>query len=305
MTHHTRIYNLGLQSFLPLPLAARYHSAPDIVVRQGAVPRPPHQVLGDGSLFAATAEGAYVAWDGVGACLVRDGREVVVAQEGGDPTLLPLLILGPAMTLLLQQRGYTVLHGSVVAFEAGAVAFLGDSGAGKSTLAAALDGRGRKVVADDLTVVEFAGEQPYALPGPPQLRLLPDSVRALGYDPASIPIIHASMSKHGLGVAARSHGARVPLRQIYLLSEQRERVSAPLGAREAFLELARYYYLHPVALLQATGGEAQLLKCATLAERVPVRRLRRHPALAELGTLDQLIERQLASAGDCVEERRG
>ncbi|NTU84833.1 MAG: hypothetical protein HGA45_36625, partial [Chloroflexales bacterium] len=129
--------------------------------------------------------------------------------------------------------------------------------------------------------------------GPPQLRLLPDSVRALGYNPASIPRVHPDFSKHRLGITGHTSGRVVPLRQIYLLSDMPEAISAPLEPRAAFLQLARHYYLHAVALMQATGGEAQLLKCATLAGCIPVRRLRRHPPLAELGQLDRLIERQL------------
>ncbi|NTU85424.1 MAG: hypothetical protein HGA45_39735, partial [Chloroflexales bacterium] len=174
MTHHCRVYNLSVMSNLLLPLAAESHGAPDVAVRRGQVGRPAHLELADGSLFGITDSGAYVAWDGVGACLVRDGQEIVVDQEpGGDPSLLPLLILGPALTILLQQRGHMVLHGSVVEFGGGAVAFLGDSGAGKSSLAAALGALGRQVVADDLTVVKLEHGEPYALSGPPQLRLLP------------------------------------------------------------------------------------------------------------------------------------
>lgn len=316
MPHHYHAYSLTLGAALPLPLPAAEPAVPQVVVRRGRAGRPAHTLLADGSLFAVSAAGAYVAWEGVGACLVRAGREIVVEQApGGDPAALTLLILGPALTLLLQQRGLIVLHGSVVGFDGGAVVFLGDSGAGKSTLAAALGRRGRQVLADDLAVIRLpapvrdpsplageergpaggrpagAGDAPLVLPGPPQLRLLPDVLQALGLDPAAIPPIQPGLAKHGLAIAG--HAAALPLRQVYLLAEGPELCSAPLPPREAFLALARHYYCYPVALLQATGDEARLLGCATLAGRVPVRRLRKHPPLAELARLELLIAGQL------------
>jgi hypothetical protein len=288
--HHYTVYDLRLASSLVLPLCPATQHAPEVLVQLGSFERPAYEVLLDTSMFGVSAAGAFVGWEGVGDCLVCEGREIIVQPEPGcDEALLALLVLGPALTLLLQQRGDVVLHGSVVGYEDGAVAFLGASGAGKSTLAAALGTHGRHVVADDLAVIRFDAGVPYVMPGPPQLRLLPDSVRALGHEPDTLPRIHDTFVKRAWRVARGEACGALPLRQIYLLSETGEGISAPLTPREAFLEIARHHYLHAVQLLMQTKGEAQLLKSVDLANRVPVRRLRRHPPLATLGALDARI----------------
>ena len=78
-------------------------------------------------------------WPGVGACEVRDGREIAVDPAPGvDADLLSTYLLGPALGVLLHQRGGLVLHASAVTVGGGCVAFLADAGWGKSTLAATL-----------------------------------------------------------------------------------------------------------------------------------------------------------------------
>jgi ABC-type glutathione transport system ATPase component len=75
----------------------------------------------------------------VGAFLVRGGREIMIdAVPGVDARTLRLSLLGPALALVLHQRGRFVLHASTVAVAGSAIAFLGEKGWGKSTIAAAL-----------------------------------------------------------------------------------------------------------------------------------------------------------------------
>ena len=98
--------------------------------------------------------------------------------------LLRLYLLGPALALLLHQRGFLVLHASAVSLDGGVVAFLGHSGHGKSTTAATLHARGAAIVADDVVAVDLgAPGGPAALPGFPLLKLWPDAVTALGENP--------------------------------------------------------------------------------------------------------------------------
>ena len=90
---------------------------------------------------------AYVYYHKIGACRIREGRELV-----GDPVpgielkMLGFLAQGLGISILLHQRGYVILHASCVNLGSAAVAFLGDSTAGKSFIAAALHSRGHAVV---------------------------------------------------------------------------------------------------------------------------------------------------------------
>src|SRR2546421_132869 len=85
--------------------------------------------------YGASDDGACRYLGGVGAFLVRGGREIVVDPAPGvEARVLRLSILGPAFGLLLHQRGRFVLHASAVASGGGVLAFAGGSGWGKSTL---------------------------------------------------------------------------------------------------------------------------------------------------------------------------
>ena len=69
--------------------------------------------------------------------------------------------------MLLQQRGYLVLHASAVAAGGTAVAFLGHAGWGKSTTAAALYAQGYGLVTDDVLAVEMSSGRLMVPPGEP------------------------------------------------------------------------------------------------------------------------------------------
>jgi hypothetical protein len=66
--------------------------------------------------------------------------------------------------------GREALHAATVVVGEGAVALAGASGMGKSTLAAALLERGARLLSDDVTVVEAAGDRVLAYPGAPSCR---------------------------------------------------------------------------------------------------------------------------------------
>lgn len=74
--------------------------------------------------------------------------------------------------LILQSRGYQVLHGSAVVAHGAAGVLVGRSGSGKSTLGYALHRAGSTQIADDAVVVDAAAGPPIVvtLPFRPQLK---------------------------------------------------------------------------------------------------------------------------------------
>ena len=59
------------------------------------------------------------------------------------------------MGIILMQRKILPLHGSAVAIDGKAYAFIGESGAGKSTLAAAFMNKGYELMTDDIVAISF------------------------------------------------------------------------------------------------------------------------------------------------------
>ncbi len=76
---------------------------------------------------------------------------------GADPGIAVVLATGAVLAYLLVRRGHMVLHGSAVAIDGGAVAFVAPSGGGKSTMATLLCADGAALVTDDVLRVDLDG----------------------------------------------------------------------------------------------------------------------------------------------------
>jgi hypothetical protein len=260
------------------------------VIQLGCIPGIPSDTATPGaSVVRATHDEACLRWPKAATILIRHGREITLDPEPGvHPHIVRLLLLGPALALLLHQRGLLVLHASAVTLADGVTAFLGHSGHGKSTTAAALHARGSRVVADDVVAVNLAaGAAPVALSGVPELRLWPDAVRALGETPDVLPRVHPSEEKRAHAVAGMGRDS-APLRSLYVLADGETLEIEPLDGHAAAFELLQHSYVAPA--LERLGSSRHLAQCARLARAVPVRRLRRPRALAGLGELGALIE---------------
>ena len=69
---------------------------------------------------------------------MQDGKKIIVTPiSNANEDQIRLYLLGTCMGVILLQKKILPLHGSVIAIDGKAYAFVGDSGAGKSTLASA------------------------------------------------------------------------------------------------------------------------------------------------------------------------
>ena len=296
--HSYTAFGLDIKStfFFPELLPGKRKGRADVAIREG---RPPaedfHRIREDEAIFAPKE--AYLAFRGVGTCIVRNGREIVVSRlPGSHDADLRLALLGPAIAVLLQQRGFLVLHASVVNVFGRAVAFLGDSGRGKSTMAAALHQRGHSLVVDDLAAVRVGDGEPWVCAGFPQFKLWPDAAAALGRDYEALPRLHPDYEKRACrSVDGFTSQQSLPLARIFELSAGTSVAITKIPPRDTLLALLRYSYgiewLHPVS------GAAQLHERAELARRVPVARLERPHDLALLSAVVDAVEADVASAG--------
>jgi hypothetical protein len=297
-------YGLAISSEVRLPELEVGDGAPDVVLRLGnVVPKPLEPHVTEEGIWA-TEDEACRTMANVATCLVRRGREIIVDPAPGvDERLLRLSILGPALALVLHQRGRFVLHASAVGTAYGAVAFAGRSGCGKSTLAAALHARGCALVADDLTAVDTSPECPTVSPGFPQLKLWSEAVASLGEAPEALPRLHPEFDKRARRATRGFSHRALPLRRIYLLGEGPRPAIEPLPSHEALLALIPHWYgfrFGHQLLRVGDAAAANFRRCASLAKCVDVRRLVRPRELGALDEVARLVERDLASAPDAA-----
>ena len=292
-------YGLCIHSELRLPeLPAQDSADVDVVIRFGQVDYGPVESDIDGGASRATAEEAWRYLAGVGAFLVRRGREIIVDPTPGvDERMLRLSILGPALAILLHQRGRFILHASTIARGGNAFALCGASGWGKSTLAAALHARGCGLVSDDLTAIAVSRDRPMVIPGFPQIKLWPEAVASLGEAPETKPQLHPLFDKRAHRVGRGFSHTPVPLRRIYMLADGSAPSLETLHPHEAMVELTGHWYGARFGdrLRRPHGAQnVHFLRCATLANTVRVLRLRRPRDLQALHDLAALVDEDLA-----------
>lgn len=254
---------------------------------------------------------AYLEWPQGGLFLVRQGQEIIIDPVvGADEQMIRTFLLGAAFGLLLHQRRKMVLHASAIAFDEGAVIFIGDRGAGKSTTAALFQSHGYALLSDDVTVLdslELSGQSPSSpdktvvkvVPSFPQIKLWPESITSLGQTPEQFPTLNALVEKRlytlADGFATHPH----PLLGIYVLDWGEENIIEPLQGQEALGELMHNWYCARFgkAMMQHVSAANHLKVFAELINRVPVFELVRKDSLEELEAIVPILENHVKTLG--------
>jgi hypothetical protein len=286
------VYGLSIESEWELPDLDRTLEAASACIRSG-VNQVGLPLEHEAPRWFADGEHIFLTDSQVGSICVDGGREVTVhLKENPDHPLLEAYLLGPALAVVLHQRGYLVLHASVLARDGQAVAILGDSGEGKSTAALALCSRGWRLVADDQAVIEWTQEGPAVYPGRAALRVSHEALSRFGASQPGL-ILTAECGGKFLFRPGAPVVERTPLSCLYVLCEGAQIRCPPIPAEHVFASLIQHSFLG--SLLTSTGSLARHFhQCADLAGRLPVRRLERPRSLALLDDLPGVIENDVA-----------
>lgn len=215
------VFGLRVRSSLPLPelFRASETGEADVTIERGRVGEPeaaPGVTVAGGGLLLTIPQ--------VARFLVSNGRSIRAEPvTGADVRSVRLFLLGSAFGLLLHQRGLLPLHANAIEVKGKAIAFMGRSGAGKSTLAAWFHDRGYRILADDVCVVGFEGDQPLVMPGLPRLRLWLDALEASGRraeDHLRSAMVDDIRDKFDLPIGQeRASSVKTPLTALYVLDQ--------------------------------------------------------------------------------------
>ena len=281
------------QSSSPAPRAGPHPDrAGGLPVEAAGEGDPDDPIAGPGvqgsEIWAITDTGAFD--------VAADGRSITwYRPPDADEVNARLDVVGTLLPFALHLTDRLVLHGSAVAFEAGAVAFLAPSGVGKSTLAMSLTTAGARFLSDDALPVRIAGSTAFAAPGVPSPRFREDSFARFSdlLPTEAVPSSGKLTMRDRLGDDLVETRER-PLVAVYVLQP----VSPEEGARAtrtavppiaATMELVRNTKL--AKLLWAEESERLLRLVSEVARRVPVYTLevpRNLDLLPEV--VDQLLE---------------
>lgn len=197
-------------------------------------------------------------------------------REAAVMELVRTIVLGSAVTILLEAAGLACFHGSAIAIDSQAVVFIAPKHHGKSTFACALATRGARLISDDLVALEVS-EGVTVRDGVASVRLWDDVVEALDVVGACERVL-PGIKNTASGFKGHTDAPMVtPLAAVYLMSPQQvldqpELSRTPLRGAEAAVTLAQHTKL-PTDLVGLSGAATQLRLATAVSAQVPVYRL--------------------------------
>ncbi len=292
MAYRYEAFNFGILSEIALPELLECEREPVVTIPlAGALDSvPEHDSLPE--WCAVDGDYVHLGWQGVGTFRLGDGEILVIPDPIATPERIRLFLLGAVMGVFLHRRGLMTLHGSAVAMDKGAVAFIGPKWSGKSTTAAILVDRGHRLVTDDIVAIEMGSSEPAVCSGFPQIKLWPDSLAAIGQDSSEIPQLHPDFEKRDYRVDSMFADPSVSLNSIFLLEPADELAIERLEPAAALPELIRCWYCARFGYdaLPALGISRIFRQSTELARTVPIHRLSVPRSLDSLAEVAEALE---------------
>lgn len=322
-----KAFGLTIHSELRMPEFLAATGPPDVQYRLGelAVPEHPAGCLDDvnagagqptsgldqpagGHLrgFGGCADGTLLYWSHIGVFLVEDGAHVTVSPlPGADEGLVRMVLSGPALGVLLAQRGGTVFHAGVVGCPAAggaAVAFVARCGEGKSTMVAAMYQNGCDILSDDLMLADLGADGVIVQPGFPHAKLTFESAAALLEDAETLTQLARCVEKRGRPIERFAPHA-LPLAAVFVLEDGPDVQAVPLSGHQALAALLPHWYGAGFngQLVDILGRTRHFQETAAMAARVPVYRLVRPRCYERLADVVAEVNRAVSGcAGGSV-----
>lgn len=288
-------YGLGIHSEIAIPEFTTHAGSADVTVTiDRETPIANHireTVMAETWAMHVSREKGLVYVQDTGLYLITNGNKIVFFPAlGVSQEMVSFYTVGTVMSILLYQRKFLVLHGSVIDIEGEAVIFLGNSGDGKSTTAAALHTAGYRLVNDDVAPITLGDDPAFLEPGFPQIKMSPETAEALGYDFNSLPIIHPKSEKRGYRPQHDFSRSPLNIKRIYVLDYGTEFSSTPIPPSLATMELSRHS--RPTTLYQK-GDALHFFQCVNLVKEQTIYRLQRPKSLELLPKVADFIRADL------------
>lgn len=220
----------------------------------------------------------------VGAFQIPDAEHIYF--DGTNPDALQPFLLGTAMGIALQKRGYLLLHGNAVIRDGRCLVFIGHSGAGKSTLTALALKAGYQVLTDDVCAIDCKAK-PTVIPSYPEIKLWEDSALALGYDTTRLKPLLQRSNKYVVSLDNQFYSKPAPINQIFVLNE-----STSQNPYSTLKSLIQHTYRH--RFIESPEERARhLAQCLTLTKTIPIQSLSRPPLHGDANSFHHWVSSSL------------
>ena len=210
-----------------------------------------------------------------------------------DPEILRHLIVGPALSILLEQKGYLVFHAAALAKNREVILLVGASGNGKSTLAFAFHQKGYRFISDNMVVIN-AKKNYRVYQGLNQIKLWPDAISHFSLPQKKMTLVETDSTKRYLHLKHKPLNSPLLLKKIYTLSRAKKVSVGTLTKQSALTQLIRHSY-GTLGLKKNANLSDHFLSLAKLAHRFPISQLKRGNSLSHLDTVIDTVENDLRS----------
>ena len=192
----------------------QFSSATDCIeIKQSIIDFEGYSFIDDFVIREYTDSGFLYVIKDIVAFLVK-GSSLKVQPLIKDSKVWQSFLVGGAMSILLIQKNYFLLHGSAIEFNKSAYLFLGLSGAGKSSLAAALGQKKYNIITDDICAISRQENDMYINIGTKQVRLMRDTVEALKIENANYIEHPNAHPKFGYNPSRKSREFKTKIKRV-------------------------------------------------------------------------------------------
>jgi hypothetical protein len=220
-----KVYSLKINSEIEFPefLENNDSKIPDIYIRIG---KSPENLKGENVItkvrYQATKNKLLYKLKNAGKIYVENGENIIVEpEENADWDYIKNHIRSRAIAGAIQQRKWTVLHGSAIEYNGKAIIFIGNSGAGKSTTLGAFIKKGYNFSSDDLCLIKAdENNQYYLQPAFPNIRLWSHAINLIGTGTGLQKgnVVRADIDKYFMLPQTEFITCSIPVSHIYVLS---------------------------------------------------------------------------------------
>jgi len=287
------IYGLNIESELELiQLLPSIQQKADVSIRLGAIEDKP--TIPEDAWRAKWVEknNACYVFEDIGAFLMQHGQVITIDLcKNANMVEVGHALLGIALSVILQQRGYLILHSSLIEIEGHAVGFLGHSGNGKSSLATMMIESGYKLISDDLAVINLdLTEQITVYSGFPQTKLWPDFADSIGINAEELPLVMATIDKRTRLIPQYfTEQLETPIDSFYILDQGDNLEITDVKGHQCIIELVEYSY--DIDFTNLIGGlPTHFKQCTQLAQNITIKRLTRPWSLDLMPDVVKAIE---------------
>lgn len=238
-----------------VPISRDDYNEPDIKFKKADLSTIWSELAEPNSFYYIKENLCMIKVTGLAIYMIEEGKIISYSPiEGSNDNQIRLYLLGTCLGVALMQRKVLPIHGSCIAINGKAYAFVGDSGAGKSTLASAFVNRGFKLLTDDVIALRLTKDNiPFVIPSYPQQKLWQESLDQFGIESNQYKPIFNRVTKFAIPVTDQFFDKPMPLAGIFVLSkvDQNDIEIIPVKKLERFPIL--YYNTYRNFMISRSG----------------------------------------------------